>query len=99
MEGSSFYGSEDADGGFFILRVRKPKVAAGFRSYDPKTQMRGLYHGADGDFRLNLRFRKIEDGGWFFGVEERKWTGFFDVRSRRSKIEDGGVLRSSGSED
>ena len=50
-------------------------------------------------------------GSATFGVEERRWGGFFDLRGRWTKvedgviydvpapkIEDGGVLRSSGSE-
>ena len=41
-------------------------------------------------------FRSIFDP--FFGAEDRrlKIRGFFDLRLRRSKIEDRGVLRSSG---
>ena len=46
-----------------------------------------------------------EDRRWvfsIFGVEERRWgegSSIFGVEDRRSKIEDGGVLRSSGFED
>ena len=37
-------------------------------------------------------FRPIVDP--FFGAEDRRW-GFFDLRLRRSKIQYGGILRSS----